>query len=188
MKRSREAKVQKKKGTCQAFTAEMMLVKTVLEEKNELLDQKDRIIQELRNRQRQLETELELKDELDQTTLREEALQEGIRLVVAEVVALASQYETGGQVLDKSLASRLIQLFQDRYDLEVIAGAPTRIDPECHRVIEVVPAPEAERCSSIRVLSRGFRIAGKTIKPALVKVIKGEAESKNTADTFLQAL
>ena len=110
MKRSREAKVQKKKGTCQAFTAEMMLVKTVLEEKNELLDQKDRIIQELRNRQRQLETELELKDELDQTTLREEALQEGIRLVVAEVVALASQYETGGQVLDKSLASRLIQL------------------------------------------------------------------------------
>lgn len=170
---------QKDKGAPQALIGEMMLAKTVLEEKSEHLEQKDRTIRELRTQHGRLEAELEeLKSELERieterTTLREEAVEEGMRRVIAEVVTLASEYEAGVQALDRSLASRLIYLFQERYGLEVIAGTPTRVDPERHRVIEVVEAPEGVGYSSIRVLARGFRLEGKTIKSALVKVIKG---------------
>ena len=179
MKTDTRANAQRKKESSQALIGEMMLAKTVLEEKNELLDQKDQRIRELRSRQKQIETELEeLKGEVERldgerTAITAKAEQEGMRRVIAEVVQLASEYEAGSQALDRSLSSRLIRLFRERYKLEVIAGTPERIDPDCHQVIEVLEGTVVEGKSEITVLARGYRLGGKTIKPALVRVIRG---------------
>ena len=175
----------------QALIGEMMLAKTVLEEKNELLDQKDQLIQELMGRGRQLEQEVEeLKKELTRSEseadkMRDQAVQEGAGRVVAEVVHLISEYEPGDRSVDRTLVTRLMRLFQERYALEVIEGTPAAIDPRIHHVLEVAHNP-LER-SSLQVLEKGFRLAGRTIKPALLRVIKGgESIRQNPTQEELQ--
>jgi len=90
---------------------------------------------------------------------------------VEEVVRIAADYESQDGGVSTNLAARLIRVFHERYGLEVLESVPNGIDPEIHRVIELNHNPEGD--SSIQVLSKGFQIAGKVIKPVLVKVIQG---------------
>ncbi len=152
-----------------------MLAKTVLEEKNELLDNMARVIADLRAREKRLEKDLaELKGEL--RGIRERALQEGIRNLVEEVVLLADACGHGKDSADGFLAQRLIRLFQERYGLEIIEGDCSQVDPLLHQVIEVLHCPG--QGSSVQVQARGFRLRGRLIRPALVKVLQGTREQE----------
>ena len=149
------------KNSDRALIGEMMLAKTMLEEKNELIDRKDIAIRELETRLKQRDAELaEAGEELQRCMGRME--------IIGEVVRLAADYDQSGT---SNLASRLIRLFRDRYGLEVIDGAAEHIDPDVHRVIEVVRREERGE-TGFEVLARGFKMNGKVIRPALVKVIE----------------
>ena len=163
--------LQRKEKPCGPIV-EIMLAKAVLEEKNELLDKKERLIGELRSKQKELESELE-QCKAEMSVTHKTGLQEGIHSIVEEVVRIAADYDSQDGGVSSNLASRLIRIFHERYGLEVLEGVPNGIDPEIHRVIELNHNPEVD--SSIQVLSRGFKIAGKVIRPVLVKVIRGRS-------------
>jgi molecular chaperone GrpE (heat shock protein) len=149
--------------------AEMMLAKTVLEEKNELLAREERTIRKLRDAVRRLEEDLKSL-QAEKTRWREGGRQEGCAQVVAEVARLAGEHL--GREGDRwGLASRLLRHFAERYGLELIDGAAEAVDPERHQVIEVAEDPRQK--SGVQILALGFRLQGKTIQPALVRVIKG---------------
>jgi len=147
---------------------EMMLAKTVLEEKNEALEGKDRQIRELTAGVRRLAEEVaalraeaqagERSREQDLASAR----LEGARTVVEDVVGLLSDW---GEA-DGPLASRLLALLGERHGLEVIDRIQGRIDPRLHRVLEVDRrgAPGAE------VLAHGYRLGQRVLRPAFVKV------------------
>ena len=166
----------RQKKSSKELIAEMMLAKAVLEEKNEILDQKERTIRELRTNVEQVESEIEtLHEELERcrfelSGIRETALKEGFVQIVTEVVQMLSDRLVGDTNPGLDLAIRLLGLFREKYGLEVIEEPPEKIDPEIHRVIVVDYDPEAE--PTIQVLARGFRLGGKTLAPALVKVIQ----------------
>jgi molecular chaperone GrpE (heat shock protein) len=170
MNRAREKKSSKE------LIGEMMLAKTVLEEKNELLDQKESIIRELRTEVRTAESELErLRREVEKcysqsSSIRQSALQEGFSQVITGVVHLLADYLVEDTDTSMNLAIRLLRLFEEKYGLEVIEESPERVDPRIHQVVAVEYDPGAKL--SIQVLARGFRLGGKTIVPALVKVIR----------------
>jgi molecular chaperone GrpE (heat shock protein) len=174
MKRSRKVR---RKDSPHGPVVEMMLAKSVLEEKNELLEGKERIIVELRSKANALEAELEtVRDELERraaelSVIRKASRQEGILSVVEEVVRIAADYHSrdGGESI--KLACRLFRVFHERYGLEVLESVADGIDPEIHRVVELDYDPEGD--SSIQVLSKGYQIAGRVIRPMLVKVIRG---------------
>jgi molecular chaperone GrpE (heat shock protein) len=157
--------------TSRELIGEMMLAKTVLEEKNQIIDRKDRTI-------RGLLSELEaLKQELQNSArqldgVRKSAHQQGMRTAIEDIICLVACYQDPGAGVENMLAARLIMLFKEKYGLEVLENAPVTIDPEIHQVIEVEQA--ADGGSSIQVISKGFRIAGKLIRPMRVKVIKGK--------------
>lgn len=117
-------------------------------------------------------TVLEEKSELQGT--REQALQDGIRKLVEEVVSLLDACGHRKDGADGLLAQRLIRLFQDRYGLEIIEGDCGQVDPLLHQVIEVVRCPG--QGSSVQIQARGFRLRGRLIRPALVKVLRGTRE------------
>jgi hypothetical protein len=131
----------------------MMLAKSVLEEKSELLDRKEFLIRQLRSHNQRLEAELE--ELRGQSSRREGELErglerarrEGIRDVVEAVVCLAADYEGQEAGMNGSLAARLVRLLDERYALEVLSGA-----------------------AGVQVLRSGFRLEGKLIRPALVEV------------------
>jgi molecular chaperone GrpE (heat shock protein) len=150
--------------------AEMMLAKTVLEEKNELLARQERAIRELKETALRLEDDLkELRAERDRW--RETGRQEGALQVVAEAARMAVEYLAKEQ--DRwGLAPRLIRHFAERYGLELVDEAAEEVDPELHQVLEVVETPE--QVPSVQILTPGFRLAGSTVQPALVRVIRGK--------------
>jgi molecular chaperone GrpE (heat shock protein) len=151
--------------------AEMMLAKTVLEEKNELLARQERTIRELKETVRLLEEDLKaLLAERDRW--QESGRQEGRSQVVVEAARMAGEY-LGREDERWGLASRLIRNFAERYGLELIDQAAGTVDPELHQVVEVVEEPLQK--PSVQILARGFRLGGKTVQPALVRVIKGKA-------------
>jgi molecular chaperone GrpE len=174
---------QGREGT-RELIGEMMLAKSVLEEKSELLDQKEELIRRLRSHNMRLEGELE---ELRGESRRrdgelqrdlERARREGIRDVVEEVVCLAADYEAQESGVDGRLAARLIRLFQERYALEVLSSAAGGIDPQIHQVVIAENGPKGG--SSVQVLRNGFRLEGKVIRPALVRVV-GAKPRRRTA-------
>jgi molecular chaperone GrpE (heat shock protein) len=164
-----------KEGNPQAeVIAEMMLAKTVLEEKNELLARQERAIRDLKETVRRLEDDLKAV-RAEGARWRESGRQEGCLQVVAEAARLAGEHiqqHQGREDERWSLASRLIRLFAERYGLELIDQAPA-VDPELHQVVEVVEEPLQESC--VQILAQGFRLGGRTVQPALVRVIRGKS-------------
>jgi len=164
---------------------ELMLAKAALEDKNEQLDEKDRLIQELRSKEKALWSEIELLNEklTHSHSQREkeykEAAQEGADKVIKDIVSILADYEnvdaTAGEKErgdDARLIGRLIRILNECYGLEVIDGSPDKIDPEIHQVIEAEDATGEK--SSIILLSKGYRIGKKILRPARVKVIRGK--------------
>jgi len=147
---------------------EMMLAKTVLEEKNELLEAKDRQLRELSTRLRQRAVEIEeLRNELQsssqtQAEVGQRAYLEGAGKVVEEVVDILADW--GPE--EPKLASRLLAVLREKHGLEVIERIHGRLDPQIHRVLEVLREPKA----GTEVLAKGFRLGARVLRPALVRV------------------
>jgi len=93
------------------------------------------------------------------------------------VVRMAADYEPTGEKteLGAGLASRLIRLFREKYGLQVIDTVSKNVDPGLHRVIEVVRRSDTDQ-PRLEVVAKGYRVDGKVIRPALVKVIEGPLE------------
>jgi molecular chaperone GrpE (heat shock protein) len=164
---------------------EMMLAKTVLEEKNELLDQKDQQIQELLVREKQLRRELgTMTQQLEfcQSELAEQratGIRKGECRVVEEVLRIAADFEEHGGEAVADLARRILTLFQRNYGLEVLATVPSSIDPQIHCVAEVSDQNANE--PAIQVLAKGYKMAGRLIRPMMLRVSKGALPPCKTA-------
>jgi molecular chaperone GrpE (heat shock protein) len=147
---------------------EMMLAKTVLEEKNEELEAKDRRLRELTSRLRDLTEDVEqLQAELEASAhnlaeARRGAFQEGADRVIEEVVGVLADW---GPEAPK-LTEHLLAVLRERHGLELIEEVPGRLDPRLHRVLEVSRLPQA----GTQVLTKGFRLGGRVLRPALVRV------------------
>ncbi len=144
-----------------AAIGEMMLAKTVLEEKNELLEAKDRLVRELSTRLKQLAEELESSSRA-QAEARQSAYLEGAGQVVEEVVEVLADW--GPE--EPRLASRLLAVLREKHGLEVIERVHGRLDPRLHRVLEV----SRETKAGTEVLAKGFRLGVRVLRPALVRV------------------
>lgn len=150
---------------------EMMLAKSVLEEKNELLDLKDRTIRELHSKVRRLELQVEehRRELCRQSELGECAFVAGCRQVVAEVLRVVAPYDRPEAGPAAVLAGRLVALFCDSYGLDVVEDAPGHIDPEVHQVVEAFKTVGGGR-RRVYVMSRGYRLGDRVLQPALVRV------------------
>jgi len=158
----------KKKNREGSSIGEMMLAKTVLEEKNEALEDKDRQIRELVGTVRRLTEEAAaLRAEAQaEERRREEGLHsarlEGRCAVVEDVVGLLSDW--GDE--EPALAARLLALLREQHGLEVIDRVQGRIDPRLHRVLEV----DRHSAPGSQVLAHGYRLGQRVLRPAFVKV------------------
>lgn len=169
----------------ESLTGELMLAKTVIEEKNEMLDQKDCLIRELSTRLQALERQTEeLRTVLSRANRKEEVMRAEERAgttnaIISDVVRIAASYEDLHGSSSTGLASRIYSLFEEKYHLRVIADPPQSVDPQLHHVVEVdhTGAPEG----SIEILSNGYRLGETVIRPALVKVILGVRRSGSWA-------
>ena len=168
--------------------SELMLAKMTLEEKNELIEEKNRQILELRSREIDLISEMEFsKKSLHKYTKeinreRNKAQQLGIQKVIEDIISILANYEFGLSLgsefttdINIKLSERLIGMLKEWYGVEIIDELPERIDPEIHQVIEVVDDPNMD--SKIIRLSKGYRIGERVIRPMKVKVIKGKNDS-----------
>jgi len=54
--------------------------------------------------------------------------------------------------------------------IEIAPAAGTRFDPHQHQAISVVPAPDQEANTVVSVLQKGYTIAERVLRPALVTV------------------
>ncbi len=149
---------------------EMMLAKSILEQKNETIDQKDRSIRELSCQLREMRQELEQSGR-ESAQSRQDARWQGVREVLEEVLRLVCDYRSGEVGAENKLADRLIVMCREKYGLEVIDETPDALDPEIHQVVEVEQA--AGPATSIQVISKGFKVAGRLLRPMQVRVIRG---------------
>lgn len=176
---------QSQKQMSQILTGELMLAKSVIEEKNETLDQKDQTIRELATRARNLEIDNdELRLALSRSTrqaemLRAEERGKALSTVISDIVRIAADYEDVHGSSSTGLASRLFGLLQEKYDLRVIAEPPKSVNPHLHHVVEVDHSGAMD--GSIEVLSNGYRLGETVIRPALVKVVLGVQAGDGTA-------
>ncbi|HUX20084.1 MAG TPA: nucleotide exchange factor GrpE [Spirochaetia bacterium] len=179
----RERQLQRE--TSQGLTGELMLAKSVIEEKNEILDRKDEMIRQLASRARSLETDNEeLRLALSRSMRRDEMLRaqergEVLSTVVSDVVRVAADYEDVHGSSSTGLASRIFGLLQEKYDLRVITEPPQTVNPQLHHVVEVDHSGALS--GSIEVLSNGYRLGETVIRPALVKVVLGVREGDRAA-------
>lgn len=154
-----------------------MLAKTMIEEKNEMLDQKDDAIRTLSSQLQALRKESEeLRQALQRSSRREtiartEERSNAVTTLVTEVVRIAAGYEDVHGSSSTGLASKIYTLLEERYDLRVIADTPRLVDPTLHHVVEVDRSRGTE--GSIEILSNGYRLGETVIRPALVKVVLG---------------
>ena len=158
----------------QATIGEMMFAKAVLEEKNELIDQKDATIRDLTSRLRGAEHHAdELRAALAEMRHSDDQLRADERLnvlttVISDIVGVAASWEDiHGRSL-AGLATRIFELLEERYGLEPIDEDVETIDPELHQVVEVEHS-DSKR-NAVEILARGYRLGEIVIRPALVKV------------------
>lgn len=170
---------QSRKGTSssEVLTGELMLAKSVIEDKNELIDRKDAKIRELQTRLQATEKDNEeLQLALSRVMRRDEMLKAEERAdvlndVISEVVRVAASYEDLHGSSSSGLAAKIFALFEDKYDLRVIEAPAHSVDPALHHVVEVDHA--GDQNGSIEILANGYRLGENVIRPALVKVILG---------------
>ncbi len=160
---------------------ELMLARTALEEKHELIDRKDHIIRELVQKNRDIEAELEelrgVLSEMEEMGKSKEvdSYNRGIVAVIGDILHIMVRYEAVCNVKNENdelnmLIEGIFHLLKERYGLEIMDGVPAEIDPELHRVIEVNAGQGKGR--EIIQLSKGYRIGKKILSPMKLKVIE----------------
>ncbi|MCK5095166.1 MAG: nucleotide exchange factor GrpE [Spirochaetes bacterium] len=160
---------------------ELMLARSALEEKHELIDRKDRIIRELMQKNRDIEADLkEVKAVLSDMEEMEKSNEvnsynRGIEAVIGDILHILVRYEAVFNIKSESnemkmLIEGIFNLLEKQYGLEIMDGAPAEIDPEIHQVIEVIAGKGKGR--EIIQLSKGYRIGKKILSPVKLKVIE----------------
>ena len=158
----------------EATIGEMMFAKAVLEEKNEIIDQKDSTIRELASRLRGAEHHAdELHAALSEMRYSEDQVrvderQSVLSAVISDIVGVTASWQDLHGHGSTGLAARIFELLEERYGLQVIDEEIEVIDPELHRVIEVEHS-DNER-GGVETLARGYRLGETVIRPAFVKV------------------
>lgn len=161
---------------------ELMLAKTALEEKYELINEKDRTIKELLQKSRNIEERLkEVEELLSEAELQNQksenlAFERGVEAVIKDLLSIITQYERiNNQLSDDAEEieplNRILRSLETRYGLERIDGQPEKIDPEIHRVIDVIHDDVDKE--QIILLSSGYRLNGKVLLPVKLRVITG---------------
>ncbi len=160
----------------ESLIGELMLAKAVLEEHGDLLDGADATLRSLRTRQAALRAELEeLRGERELLLRRRERAAdaarargtfEAVSAVIAEIAPLDPGPAAPAGAAGRELIVDLLALLSARCGLEVIDEAIEPLDPGCHRVIE----RRAGTPCGVEVLQRGYRLAGRVVRPALVRV------------------
>ncbi len=149
---------------------EMMLAKTVLEEKNEAIESRDRTIRELRSQLQVAQQELSQSVRILSRT-QEATCQQGIRKVLQDVLEVVARYQEADDGVVNMLAGRLLQMLKENYGVEVLERAPPKYDPAVHEVVDVEHA--SGKPSSITVVSKGFVVHGAVLRPMKVRVVRG---------------
>jgi len=80
--------------------------------------------------------------------------------------ATAEQVREGAEATLRQLKSAL----ERNKVIEIAPAAGTRFDPHLHQAISVVPAPGQEPNTIVGVLQKGYTIADRILRPALVTV------------------
>ena len=88
-----------------------------------------------------------------------------------EVLRIAADFEEHGDEAVADFARRILTLFQRNFCLEVLAAVPTTIDPQIHRVVEVIDQNPIE--PAIQLLAKGYKMGGRLIRPMMLRVSKG---------------
>ncbi len=157
------------RSTGSEVIGEMMLARSVLEDKNELLEQKEAQLRELRRRLQAGEGELA---ELRSGNLR----------LIESVVRLAGDFlpdeEAEGSKPyspDAGLAGRLIALLMKEFGVTAIDRLAGRLDPAIHEVVDVQEQTDGvERIVKLKV---GFRLGSRVLRPMRVRVLTGSSQA-----------
>ncbi len=150
------------RSTGSEVIGEMMLARSVLEGKNELLEQKEAQLGELRRRLQAGEGELA---ELRSGNLR--LIESVVRLAVD---FLPDKEAEGSKPYspDAGLAGRLIALLMKEYGVTAIDLPAGWLDPAIHEVVDVQEADGVERIVKLKV---GFRLGSRVLRPMRVRVL-----------------
>ncbi len=151
---------------------EMMLARSVLEEKNELLEQKEAQLGELRRRLQAGEGELA---ELRSGNLR---LIESVVRLAGDFLPDEEDEEAEGSKPyspDAGLAGRLIALLMKEYGVTAIDRPAGRLDPAIHEVVDV--QEQADGVERIVKLKVGFRLGSRVLRPMRVRVLTGSSQA-----------
>jgi molecular chaperone GrpE len=156
----------------ESLIGELMLARAVLEERGDLVEGADLELRSLRTREAQLRAELEeqgaRRGVLQQRRERaaDAARARGTFESVSSLVAEIAPFDPGPDAAGSGLFVDLLSLLAARFGLEVIDAAEEPLSPASHRVIE----RRAGASRSVEVLQRGYRLAGRVVRPALVRV------------------
>ena len=67
--------------------------------------------------------------------------------------------------------------------IEIAPAAGTKFDPHQHQAISVVPAPDQEANTIVGVLQKGYLIAERVLRPALVTVSAPQLTDSHSKST-----
>lgn len=148
---------------------EMMLARSVLEEKNELLEQKEAQLRELRHRLRAGEGELA---ELRSGNLR---LIESVVRLAGDFLPDEESEDSQPYDPDAGLAGRLIALLIKEFGVTAIDRPAGRLDPALHEVVDVQEQPDG--VERIVKLKDGFRLGSRVLRPMRVRVLTGSSRA-----------
>jgi molecular chaperone GrpE len=102
-----------------------------------------------------------------------ESFAESLLPVMDSLQAAISQPEASAAQVLEGVHATLRQLtgaLERNKVVEVAPPAGTRFDPHQHQAISVVPAPDQEPNTVVAVLQKGYLIADRVLRPALVTV------------------
>jgi molecular chaperone GrpE len=108
-----------------------------------------------------------------------ESFAENLVPVKDSLEAALSQTDQTAEALREGVAATLRQLsaaFERNRLKEIVPAQGDKFDPHLHQAISSVPAPQPAN-TVVQTLQKGYAIADRTLRPALVTVSAGQAES-----------
>jgi molecular chaperone GrpE (heat shock protein) len=173
---------------------DLMLAKMALEEKSEIIEQKDQRIVELLESIRNLESEYnrmkielsEVKKHKDFTVSR--TFNHGVTAVIEEIMRILTNYErcaknesyAGRKCTEANLVENILHTFSDKYGLEILDDVQEEIDPNVHQVINVDDSQEGQ--SRVVQLSKGYKLFGRLIEPTQLIVLNGNKKENEKSN------
>ncbi len=148
--------------------AEQDEIRRLLEERDRLNDRLLRSLADFDNYRKRMQ-----KEAGEQRAL---ALAEGLRALLPVLDGFERALAAGGSADDLRRGVELMaRQFQDntrRLGLEPIASLGQPFDPHWHEAIEVVERDDVADNTVIEELQRGYRLNGRLVRPAMVKVAR----------------